>query len=79
VVVGPSGDAVPARADPLDAKPEAPLQSIEVDAARGVEVDPNFRCHVLLPIQAVDTQSGGRDTPAAAERSAASAPRPGGR
>jgi hypothetical protein len=32
-------DAVAAFAEPLDAEPEAPLQSIEVDATCSIEVD----------------------------------------
>jgi hypothetical protein len=53
MILGSSRDAVPARADAFTAKPEAPLQSVEIDATRGVEVDPHFDCHVLLPIHAV--------------------------
>ena len=52
VNLGSARDAIPANADTLAAKPEAPLQSIEIDAARGIEVDFRFHCHVLLPIQA---------------------------
>jgi hypothetical protein len=53
VILGSSGDAITAEADPLTAESETPLQSVEVDATRGIEVDLHFVCHVLLPIQAV--------------------------
>ena len=53
VILSTSSDTVASGADPLTSEPEAPLQSIEIDAACGIEVDENFVCHVLLPIQAV--------------------------
>jgi hypothetical protein len=53
VNLGSACDTIPADADTLAAKPEAPLQSIEIDAACGIEVDFHFHCHVMLPIQAV--------------------------
>jgi hypothetical protein len=53
VILGSSGDTIAPDADTLTAKPEASLQSIEIDAARGIEVDLHIHCHVLLPIQAV--------------------------
>ena len=51
--MGPTRYAVASVANSLAAKPEASLQSIEIDATRGIEVDENFVGHVLLPIQAV--------------------------
>jgi hypothetical protein len=58
VVLSSSGDAVAAGADALTPKPEASLQSVEVDTTGGVEIDQHFGCHVLLPIQAfVETRS----------------------
>jgi hypothetical protein len=56
VVVRPTRNTVSAVADPFSAKPEAPFQAIEVDAARGIEIDHHIRCHALLPIHAVNTQ-----------------------
>jgi hypothetical protein len=53
VNLGSSRDTISTDADTLTAKPEAPLQSIEIDAARGIEVDLHVHCHELLPIQAV--------------------------
>jgi hypothetical protein len=52
MVLGSSGDAVATVADSLTAKPDASLQTVEVDAAGGVEVDQECFGHVLLPIQA---------------------------
>jgi hypothetical protein len=53
VVLSSSRDAVASVAYSLTAKPEAPLQAIEIDAARGIEVDQYLLRHVLLPIQAL--------------------------
>jgi hypothetical protein len=53
VILSSSGDAVAADADALTAKPEASLQTVEIDATRGVEVDQCLLRHLLLPIQAL--------------------------
>jgi hypothetical protein len=53
VILGSTCDTISANADTFTAKPEASLQSIEIDAARGIEVDLHVYCHLLLPIQAV--------------------------
>src|SRR5579884_1713028 len=54
MILGSSGDAIAAVADALAAETDAPLQPIEIDTARGIEVDHDFGVHVvLLPIQAV--------------------------
>ena len=57
VNVGTTGDPVAAGSDALTVEPEAPLQPVQIDATSGVEVDPHFVCHVLLPIQAYVTRS----------------------
>jgi len=53
VILSAPGDAVASVADSLTAKPHASLQTVEVDATCGIEVDQSFLCHVLLPIQAL--------------------------
>jgi len=53
VILGSSHDAITAEADALTAESKTPLQSVEIDATGGIEVDLHFVCHVLLPIQAV--------------------------
>jgi hypothetical protein len=55
VILGSARDAIAAGADALTAEPEAPLQTVEVDATCGVEVDLHFFCHVLLPIRGYDS------------------------
>jgi hypothetical protein len=62
MILGSSRDAIATKADALTAKPETSLQSVEIDATRGVEVDLDFDYHVLLPIQAV-VQVQDSDTP----------------
>src|SRR4051794_31275645 len=49
VDLGSPRDAVASNANPLTMKPEASLQPVEIDAARGIEVDEDFVGHVLLP------------------------------
>ncbi|HXT15665.1 MAG TPA: hypothetical protein VN706_08545 [Gemmatimonadaceae bacterium] len=45
MVLRAAGDAVPASADALTVESKAPLQPVEIDAARGVEVDHDFDVH----------------------------------
>ena len=53
VVLSSSGDAVASVANSLTAKPDASLQTVEVNATCGIEVDQSFLRHLLLPIQAL--------------------------
>lgn len=52
VVVGASGHAIPADADALTTEAKGPLEAVEIDTTRGVEVD-QCAIHVVLPIQAM--------------------------
>ena len=49
VVLGSSGDAVPSGGYALTAKPETSLQTVEIDATCGVEVDEDFVRHDTAP------------------------------
>jgi hypothetical protein len=49
MVLGSSRDAVASCAYSLTAKPEASLQTVEIDATRGVEVDEDFVRHDTAP------------------------------
>jgi len=42
VILSSAGDAVASVAYSLTAKPEASLQTVEIDAARGIEIDQSF-------------------------------------
>jgi hypothetical protein len=53
VVLGPAGDTVASVPYAFTVKSETSLQPIEIDTTCGVEVDENFGCHLLLPIQSV--------------------------
>jgi hypothetical protein len=47
--LSPSGHAVSATADTLTAESETPLEPVEIDATRGVEIDFHFVCHCPAP------------------------------
>jgi hypothetical protein len=47
--LSPSGHAISAKADTLAAESETPLQAVEIDTTRGVEIDLHFVCHCPAP------------------------------
>jgi hypothetical protein len=53
MILGSSCDAVASVAYSLTAKLDASLQTVEIDATDGIEVDQDLLRHLLLPIQAL--------------------------
>ena len=58
MILGSSRDAVASGRYSLTAKPEASLQTVEIDATRGVEVDEDFVRHVTAPNPSVVEDTG---------------------
>src|SRR5689334_257348 len=56
MVLSPAGNPVPAVADSLTAEAKAPLQTVEVDASSGVEVDLHFVRHNYSQSRRKNTQ-----------------------